>query len=190
MESLVLYLIKTSVIPFLSPIPFMNTIMTCKGLYEGTQSTIQAKRIESLRLIETEYERYYVLPNGNKEGIYQCYGMLNKHDKVLIKQCTYINGLKEGLELHLHYNGKIYAYIRYHHGKRDGIAKEFYESGYLRTTCAFINDKAIGQDLIYYDTNKVSDNIRCEVCITNDYCDLHTLESNSRCTYIDDKKMV
>jgi antitoxin component YwqK of YwqJK toxin-antitoxin module len=77
----------------------------------------QRRRIDFLTKKGDKLCSYYVLPNGNKEGLYEQW---YDNGKICVR-CSYVNGKLDGLYESCHDNGKIWKRCNYVNGKKEGL---------------------------------------------------------------------
>jgi antitoxin component YwqK of YwqJK toxin-antitoxin module len=122
-------------------ITFFNFIISFKGI-KNKDLLIKQKKIQFAKVIMVCYangqiqEKYYILPNNKKEGLYQRWhknGQLNE-------QYNYINGNIEGLYQTWFENGQIHYYVNFINNKKEGLYESWYVDGTLYMRGYYNND--------------------------------------------------
>ncbi len=70
-------------------------------------------------------------------------------------ECTYKNGVIEGLVIHYFPSGKIKSKKFFTNGKTDGMYQSFYESGQLKETGVIKNHTQAGISSMYYENGNL-----------------------------------
>lgn len=112
-------------------------------LTDGITSNLKMYDIAGYKMAEGLYTK------GKREGNWYYYGA----DSMKVGEEVYKNGLKDGLEK-VYYRGstKLYQQTMFVAGKKEGIYKQYFESGVLKRDGTFKNDTLEGK-ITYYHPN-------------------------------------
>lgn len=134
-----------------TPSSFHNFSLVCKFVYGQTKKQSKQKRKEfSKEKIDyiMGYKRmFYLLPDGNHEGIYQNWYQNGQ----LMEQYNYENNKINGIYQKLYANGRLMEQCYYQNGKIEGLYKKWHYDGQLMEQCNYKNNKKDGL-YQYWDT--------------------------------------
>jgi antitoxin component YwqK of YwqJK toxin-antitoxin module len=87
-----------------------------------------------------------------KDSIWKYYSF---YDKTLKLAENYTNGVKEGLSVKYHENGKIAEEIEWKNNQKNGKWKQYYKNETVKLSASYINDKRTGEFSEFYPSAKI-----------------------------------
>jgi hypothetical protein len=102
---------------------------------------------------------YYVLPNGQKHGLYR---ELYKINGAITKECYYINDKKEGLFREWFTNGKLSKEFTYVNDVKNGVFRGWNYKGVLRGKCNYVKGNIDGMFKLFTPNGQL-DAVYCYV---------------------------
>jgi len=114
-------------------------------LEDGITSNLKMYDISGYKIAEGLYVK------DKREGTWYYYGA----DSLKIGEEIYKNGVKNGLEKTFYRGtGKLYQQVMFVNGKKEGIYKQYFESGVLKRDATYKNDTLEGKVMYYHPNTK------------------------------------
>jgi antitoxin component YwqK of YwqJK toxin-antitoxin module len=130
---------------------FRNISLTCRQ-FNTICMALQGKMKKKFsKLVKTELEEYYVLPNGKIHGEYKNW---YEHGK-LWEHAFYENGERNGEFKIMYSDGQLFKHSSYKNGKSNGECKQWHFNGQLSEHVFYENDKLNGEYKEWFPNGKL-----------------------------------